>query len=201
VNIALLLSVLVDSQHHEELAMRQPRIIIASLGLAAVAAGSGIVAAASAGTSPAPTSPAARRGPAAGRSAAAATVRTAPAAVAGKTETVLVNAQGLPLYFYRPDTATKSFVTGGLARLWPPLTSAAPSGTGVSGKLTVLNDANGHQVAYNGHFLYTFTSDHAGQVTGQGFQDFFVATPGLAPIAGSPAGTVPAAPASGGFGY
>jgi predicted lipoprotein with Yx(FWY)xxD motif len=219
VNIALLLSVLVDSQHHEELAMRHPRIIIASLGLAAVAAGSGIVAAASAGGSPAPTSPAASRGPAAGRSTAAAastshasarpaasqqaaaTVRTAPAAVAGKTETVLVNAQGLPLYFYRPDTATKSFVTGGLARLWPPLTSAAPSGTGVSGKLTVLNDANGHQVAYNGHFLYTFTSDHAGQVTGQGFQDFFVATPGLAPIAGSPAGTVPAAPASGGFGY
>jgi Secreted repeat of unknown function len=49
--------------------------------------------------------------------------------------------------------------------------------TGVSGKLTVLNEAKGNQVAYNGHFLYTFTSDHAGQVTGQGFQNFFVATP------------------------
>ena len=43
-----------------------------------------------------------------------------------------------------------------------------------SGKLTVLNDANGDQVAYNGHLLYTFTSDHPGQVTGQGFQNFFV---------------------------
>jgi predicted lipoprotein with Yx(FWY)xxD motif len=173
--------------------MRHPRVIIAGLGLAAVIAVGGVIAAS--GGSPASSTPSASPG------AAAATVHAAPAAVAGKTETVLVNAQGLPLYFYRPDTATKSFVTGGLARLWPPLTSAAPSGTGVSGKLTVLNDAKGNQVAYNGHFLYTFTSDHAGQVTGQGFQNFFVATPGLAPIAGSPAGTAPAAPAGGGLGY
>src|SRR5216684_3436647 len=173
--------------------MRHPRIIIAGIGLAAVAAIGGVTAA-SAGSSPASSAPSA------GQSAAA-IVHIARAPVAGKTESILVNAQGLPLYFYRPDTATKSFVTGGLARLWPPLTSAAPSGTGVSGKLTVLNDANGNQVAYNDHFLYTFTSDHAGQVTGQGFQNFFVATPGLAPIAGSPAGTAPAAPAGGGLGY
>jgi hypothetical protein len=67
----------------------------------------------------------------------------------------------------------------------------------------VVNDAHGHQVAYNGHLLYTFISDHAGQVTGQGVQNFFVATPGLTPIASSsaPAGTVPAAPASHGYGY
>ncbi len=71
----------------------------------------------------------------------------------------------------------------------------------MSGKLTALRDANGHRIAYNGHLLYTFTSDHVGQVTGQGFQDFFVATPGLAPVAGSAAGIVPAAPAGGGLGY
>jgi predicted lipoprotein with Yx(FWY)xxD motif len=128
-------------------------------------------------------------------------VRTTPAAVAGKTEAILVTARGLPLYFYRPDTATKSFVTGGLAQLWPPLTSAAPTAAGLSGKLTVLNDAHGHQVAYNGHLLYTFTSDHPGQVSGQGFQNFFVATPGLAPPAAAAAGTVPAAPPGGGLGY
>ena len=42
----------------------------------------------------------------------------------------------------------------------------------------------------------------AGQVTGQGFQNFFVATPGIAPVTSSPASatTVPAAP-SGGYGY
>jgi hypothetical protein len=46
-------------------------------------------------------------------------------------------------------------------------------------------------------------------VTGQGVQGFFVATPGLAPIAGSstsagspaPAGTVPAASSGSGYGY
>ncbi len=174
--------------------MRNPRIIIAGLAVAAVAAGGG-VAAASAGSSPASSAPSV------GQSAAAATVRTAPAAVAGRTETILVNARGLPLYYYRPDTAAKSLVTGGLARLWPPLTSAAPAAAGVNGKLTVLNDAHGHQVAYNRHLLYTFIDDRAGQVTGQGVQNFFVATPGLAPLAGSPAGTGPAAPTGGGLGY
>ena len=174
--------------------MRNPRIVIAGLALAAVAAGGGVTAASAGSSSASSTS-------SAGQSAAATTVHTAPAAVADRTETILVNARGLPLYYYRPDTATKSFVTGGLARLWPPLTSAAPAAAGVNGKLTVLNDAHGHQVAYNGHLLYTFIDDHAGQVTGQGVQNFFVATPGLAPIAGSPAGTVPAAPAGGGLGY
>jgi len=73
----------------------------------------------------------------------------------------------------------------------------------LSGKLTVVNDANGHQVAYNGHLLYTFTSDHAGQVTGQGVQNFFAATPGLAPVTASsaPGGTLPAAPSANGYGY
>ncbi|HLQ53873.1 MAG TPA: hypothetical protein VK162_06320 [Streptosporangiaceae bacterium] len=175
--------------------MRHPRIIIAGIGLAAVAAIGGVTAA-SAGSSPASSAPSA------GQSAAA-IVHIARAPVAGKTESILVNAQGLPLYFYRPDTATKSFVTGGLARLWPPLTSAMPAAAGVSGKLTVLNDANGHQVAYNGHLLYTFIDDHANQVTGQGVQNFFVATPGLALIASSsaPAGPVPAAPSGNGYGY
>ena len=172
--------------------MRHPRIIIAGIALAAVAAAGGVTAA-SAGSSPASSAPPA------GQSAS--TVRAASAAVAGKTETVLVNGRGLPLYYYRPDTATRSLVTGGLAQLWPPLTSAAPAAAGVSGKLAVLNDANGHQVTYNGHPLYTFADDQKGQVTGQGVQDFFVATPGLAPITGSPAGTVPAAPAGGGLGY
>src|SRR5499425_3053028 len=165
--------------------MRHPKLIIAGIGLAAVAAAGGVTAAAAGGTyaSSATT----------GHSATAATVRTASAAVAGKTETILVNSGGLPLYFYRPDTAAKSLVTGGLAALWPALTAAAPTAAGATGTLTVVNDAHGHQVAYNGHLLYTFVSDHPGQVTGQGVQDFFVATPGLTPITGSPApaGTVP----------
>ena len=174
--------------------MRHPKLIIAGIGLAAAAAAGAAAAAAG--------------GPSAGNAAtsqgaAAATVRTAPATVAGKTETILVNSGGLPLYYYRPDTAATSLVTGGVAALWPPLTSAAPTAAGPGGALTVVNDAHGHQVAYNGHLLYTFVSDHPGQVTGQGVQNFFVATPSLTPIASSPApaGTVPAAPAAPGYGY
>jgi predicted lipoprotein with Yx(FWY)xxD motif len=174
--------------------MRHPKLIIAGIGLAAVAAAGGVTAAAAAGGPSASSSTA-------GHTATAATVRTTSASVAGKTETILVNSGGLPLYFYRPDTAAKSLVTGGVAALWPPLTSAAPTAAGASGKLTVVNDAHGHQVAYNGHLLYTFVSDQAGEVTGQGVQNFFVATPGLTPIASSPApaGTVPAAPSAHGY--
>jgi len=176
--------------------MRHREIIIAGIGLAAVAAVGGVTAASAGGSTASST-------PSASPAAVAATVRTVPANVAGTNETILVNAHGLPLYFYRPDTAAKSLVTGSLARLWPPLTSAAPTAAGANGKLSVLNDVNGHQVTYNGHPLYTFAGDHAGQVTGQGVQNFFVATPGLAPITASsvPAGPAPAAPSGGGLGY
>jgi predicted lipoprotein with Yx(FWY)xxD motif len=175
--------------------MRHPRIIIASLSLAAVAAIGGVTAASAASSHASSLPPAAH--------SAAAAVRTVQATVAGKTETILVNAAGLPLYFYLPDTATNSNVTGGLAGLWPPLTSASPTATGITGKLTVVRDVHGDQVAYNGHLLYTFADDRAGQVTGQGVEDFFVATPGLTPLAGTsaPAVAVPAAPTGSGYGY
>jgi predicted lipoprotein with Yx(FWY)xxD motif len=168
--------------------MRHPKIIISGIAVAAVAAAGGITAA-SAASSPS----ASHSGPA--------TVRTASVTVGGKTETILVNGHGLPLYLYKPDTAAKSLVGGALAQLWPPLTSAAPAFAGLSGKVTVLMDSHGDQVTYNGHPLYTFADDHADQVTGQGVEDFFVATPGLATIStSSTAGTAPAA-ASGGPGY
>ena len=106
--------------------MRHPRIIIASISLAAAAAIGGGIAAAAATTSHASSRPAASQ-------QAAATVRTVQATVGGKTETILVNGQGLPLYYYLSDTAAKSVVTGGLAALWPPLTSASPAATGLTG--------------------------------------------------------------------
>jgi predicted lipoprotein with Yx(FWY)xxD motif len=181
--------------------MRHPRVIIASVSLAAAAAIGGGVTAAAATSSHASSRPAASQ-------PAATTVRTTQATVAGKTETILVNSQGLPLYYYLNDTAASSAVAGGLATLWPPVTSVSPTATGLTGKLAAVMDAHGDQVAYNGHLLYTFADDHAGQVTGQGVQSFFVATPGLTPLTGSStagssttAGTAPAAPSGSGYGY
>jgi predicted lipoprotein with Yx(FWY)xxD motif len=182
-------------RYHKEITVRHPRIIIASISLAAAAALGGGITAAAATTSHPNSS-----------QHAAATVRTVQATVGGKTETILVNSQGLPLYYYLNDTAAKSAVTGGLAALWPPLTSPSPAATGLAGKLAAVTDIHGNQVAYNGHLLYTFADDQAGQVTGQGVQGFFVATPGLTAITGSQTAggsgsPAPAAPSGNPYGY
>jgi predicted lipoprotein with Yx(FWY)xxD motif len=130
-----------------------------------------------------------------------ATVRSASATVGGMSETILVNGKGLPLYFYKPDTATRSLVSGQLAALWPPLDSSTPTAHGIPGALKVVKTANGRQVAYQGHFLYTFIEDSPGQVTGQGVQNFFVATPGLSGHPTAPRSTNVAAPTGNGYGY
>jgi predicted lipoprotein with Yx(FWY)xxD motif len=131
------------------------------------------------------------------------TLHTTTTQVGAKTETVLVNAKGLPLYYYQADTAKKSQVSGVLLQLWPALVSAKPTASGVKGKVASVKQADGRQVTYNGHFLYTFVDDSPGHVTGQGVSNFFVATPGVRSI-GS-ATTVKAAPApvapSRGYGY
>jgi predicted lipoprotein with Yx(FWY)xxD motif len=174
--------------------MRNPRIIIASVSLAAAAVIGGGIAAAAATSSHASSRPSASQ-------PAGATVRSVQATVGGKTETILVSGAGLPLYYYLNDTAGTSAVTGELAALWPPLTSASPAATGLTGTLAGVMDAHGNQVAYNRHLLYTFADDQAGRVTGQGVQGFFVVTPGLAPLTGSSATAATAPSASSGHGY
>jgi predicted lipoprotein with Yx(FWY)xxD motif len=177
--------------------MRHARRFISISVIVVALAAAGIALAVTAGGSTTPTV-------AAGTTAMAGTttIHTAFATVNGKTESVLANSKGLPLYFYKADTATKSFVSGGLAALWPPLTSTSPTIAGANGKLSVIHDANGAQVAYNGHFLYTFADDNAGHATGQGVEDFFVATPALTQISSSSsASTAPAAAKTSGGGY
>jgi predicted lipoprotein with Yx(FWY)xxD motif len=119
-------------------------------------------------------------------------LHTATATVQGTSERILVDEGGDPLYYYQPDTATQSRVSGQLAVLWPPVVGNAPTAQGAPGKLTTVATSNGRQIAYNGHFLYTFVQDKPGQVTGQGVEDFFVATPGLSPESASQGSTPPA---------
>jgi len=118
-------------------------------------------------------------------------IRTASMKVGDKTQTVLKNAKGLTLYYFTPDTATKVACTGGCASNWPPLlaTSGTPSSTpALPGELTVLNGANGNQVLYNGHPLYTYIKDgDAGDAYGQGVGGkWFAATADLAAATATP---------------
>ena len=156
--------------------MRRSMQVLLGLGLGVAVAGGGVglIEATSSSSKAAPAAAAKAVAPAAG----SATVNVTTATVGGRSEQILVNARGLPLYTYGPDSPTQSHVSGGLAALWPPLVAASPSEAGATGKLSVIADRLGQQVLYNGHFLYTFVDDTPGQVTGQGVQDFFVATPG-----------------------
>ena len=116
-------------------------------------------------------------------------VRLATATVKGKAETILATPQGLTLYYFTPDSTTKTACTGGCPKNWPPLLftgSGTPLGdASLSGPLSALTDANGNQVQYNGHLLYTYSGDTAaGETTGEGlFGKWFVCTPGLAALA------------------
>jgi predicted lipoprotein with Yx(FWY)xxD motif len=114
------------------------------------------------------------------------TVQTAQATVNGKTTTILTNAQGLTLYYFTPDTASKTVCTGSCAQTWPPLlftgTGKPTASTALPGEVEVYKNANGNQVIYNDHPLYIYSGDSAaGQTSGEGlFGKWFVATPDLA---------------------
>jgi predicted lipoprotein with Yx(FWY)xxD motif len=184
--------------------MRQLRGAVAIFGgaVAAIsAAGSGVAAAATYGAPTQRPSSTAITQSRPGQGSKLTTLHTTRTTVDGQTETILVNSRGLPLYYYRLDTAKKSLVSGTLARLWPPLVSASPTASGVHGKLTSLSGADGQQVTYDGHFLYTFIDDAPGQVTGQGIQNFFVATPDLRTIGAASMSTASVPAAQGRYGY
>jgi predicted lipoprotein with Yx(FWY)xxD motif len=116
---------------------------------------------------------------------ATALIKTATATVKGASTTILTNAQGLTLYYRTSDKPPSTVCSGGCAGAWPPLLftgSGAPtSSTQLPGKLTVVVDANGNQVEYNGHPLYNFASDTGpGQTNGEGIGGiWFVCTPDL----------------------
>ena len=84
--------------------------------------------------------------------------------------TVLTNAKGFTLYWFVPDTATKSNCNGSCAHFWPPVKGPATAGSGVTGKLGVITRSDGSkQATYVGHPLYTYVGDTApGQAKGNG---------------------------------
>jgi predicted lipoprotein with Yx(FWY)xxD motif len=114
------------------------------------------------------------------------TVVVATVSVAGTSEQALTTPAGLTLYYLTSDVAATPKCSATCLTHWPPLlatgTPVLPSG--VSGMLTVVQNSNGSQVAYNGHILYTFANDKAqGDSKGEGISAFggtwHAATPGL----------------------
>jgi predicted lipoprotein with Yx(FWY)xxD motif len=113
-------------------------------------------------------------------------VRVGTATVHGKSEQVLTNAAGKTLYYLTSDTATHIACTGQCTTFWPPLTTSGlpTSSDPLPHRLSARADANGRQVEYDGHLLYTFSGDlSAGQANGEGITGFggtwHVATPVL----------------------
>jgi predicted lipoprotein with Yx(FWY)xxD motif len=78
--------------------------------------------------------------------------------IGGKT--VLTNSKGRTLYWFAPDTPTKSVCNGQCTQYWPPVPGPDSAGAGVTGTLGTIRRADGSlQETYNGHPLYTYIGD------------------------------------------
>lgn len=158
---------------------RRSALLVASLGLLAVACGGSSGGSSSATSTPAPSA----------STAAAATVKLAPKTVAGKSESILVDSKGMTLYLFTADKGGTVSCTSTCAQNWPPLTlasgvSSPTADKTVTGKLaTVPNPGGGTQVTYNGWPLYYFFKDKdTADTYGQGVGGkWFVVTPDVAP--------------------
>jgi predicted lipoprotein with Yx(FWY)xxD motif len=82
--------------------------------------------------------------------------------------TVLTNASGRTLYWFAPDTSTRSACNGQCAQYWLPVVGPLTAGPGVTGHLATIPRPGGSlQETYNGHPLYTYIGDNGpGQANG-----------------------------------
>ena len=124
--------------------------------------------------------------PASSSSAASTPPKQTPAAASGsivQTKTAssvgqyLADANGSALYTYGGDTIGVSNCSGSCLYTWPVY---GPTSTSASlpANVTIITRSDGSkQYAYKGMPLYTFTSDSAGQVTGDNVSNFHIAKP------------------------
>ena len=156
--------------------MRNAKLIVPVLVVAAVAALIGALAARS------------------GDSSSKSVVKTMK--VGGKT--ILVNRRGMTLYHLSVEKRGHFICTSSACLAeWKPLVVArGVKPTGASSLGTVRRPDGRHQVTYKGGPLYTFDEDHKpGDTKGDGFRD--VGVWHVVTVAGKPAST----PSSGGGGY
>jgi predicted lipoprotein with Yx(FWY)xxD motif len=137
---------------------------LAALALAVSACGSSSSSSTATGTPAAGASSAAASAPASSASA-----NTVLSTTINGTQ-VLTNSKGLTLYWFVPDTSTKSNCNGSCATYWPPVKGPVTAGSGVTGTLGTITRSDGStQATYDGHPLYTYVGDTApGQAKGDG---------------------------------
>ena len=103
----------------------------------------------------------------------AAFIHTGTATINGNKVTVLMTNKGFAVYYYRADTMLKATCTGQCAYDWPPVLApqgmmTVSSSMTLPKQLSVHQTANGAQVFYDGHALYTYAADkQAGTATGR----------------------------------
>ncbi len=157
-------------------------------------------------------------GTAANTPAAGGNSSSAPAAASGSTVTektigsqqVLVDSNGMTLYWFVPDTSTKSNCSGQCATYWPPVKGPLTAGSGVTGTLGTITRSDGTtQATYDGHPLYTYVGDKSpGQATGNGknlsgglWWEMTVSGSTPAPAAGGGSTATSTSGGGGGYGY
>ena len=73
---------------------------------------------------------------------------------------VLTNSKGFTLYWFVPDTPTRSTCNGSCAAYWPPVIGSPTAGPGVFGQLGTIKRSDGMtQATYDAHPLYTYIGD------------------------------------------
>ena len=133
-------------------------LVVAACGSSTSSGGSGSGSATSPAAAPTTSSAA----------AAAAGTSLETSKVAGKT--LLANSKGFTLYWFAPDTPTKSKCNGGCATYGPPVPAPATAMSGVKGTIGEITRSNGtKQATFNGHPLYTYAGDSKpGEAKGNG---------------------------------
>jgi predicted lipoprotein with Yx(FWY)xxD motif len=105
-------------------------------------------------------------------SSPAATSRSSRGALIKVTQihgmSVLTNTRGYTLYWFAPDSPSKSACYGSCAAFWPPVIGSPSSTAHLPGKLgTIARTGGSLQATYDGHPLYTYIGDSApSQATG-----------------------------------
>ena len=145
------------------------RKIWAAAGLAALALAVSACGSSSSSSSATSTPAAGASSPAASAPASSASANTVLSTTINGTQ-VLTNSKGLTLYWFVPDTSTKSNCNGSCATYWPPVTGPVTAGSGVTGTPGTITRSDGStQATYDGHPLYTYVGDTApGQAKGNG---------------------------------